>query len=117
MSAAGALFLGLDVGTSGVKALLVTPAGEAVASATTPLSLSTPRPGWAGQGPDRWWGACVASMRQGRARRGRLARGARRPAGRARGWGWPLRPNAVVGFSRRERRGYPPGATVGRGPN
>ena len=52
MSAADALFLGLDVGTSGVKALLVSPAGEVVASATTPLFLSTPRPGWAEQHPD-----------------------------------------------------------------
>jgi len=64
MSAADALFLGLDVGTSGVKALLVSPAGEVVASATTPLFLSTPRPGWAEQHPDSWWDASLASIRQ-----------------------------------------------------
>ncbi len=64
MSAADALFLGLDVGTSGVKALLVSPAGAVVATAATPLSLSTPRPGWAEQHPDSWWDACLASIRQ-----------------------------------------------------
>lgn len=61
---AGALFLGLDVGTSGVKALLVDEVGEVTASATTPLSLSTPRPGWAEQDPQAWWSASVDSIRQ-----------------------------------------------------
>jgi len=58
---ADALFLGLDVGTSGVKALLVTEAGEVEATATTPLTLSTPRPGWAEQHPHTWWDASLAS--------------------------------------------------------
>ena len=57
------LFLGLDVGTSGVKALLVDRSGEVVASATTALTLQTPKPGWAEQDPDAWWGASVTSMR------------------------------------------------------
>ncbi|HKW11242.1 MAG TPA: xylulokinase [Gemmatimonadaceae bacterium] len=56
-------FLGLDVGTSGVKAVLVAMDGEVVASATSPLTLSTPRPGWAEQDPDAWWKASVASIR------------------------------------------------------
>ncbi|HMH82506.1 MAG TPA: xylulokinase [Gemmatimonadales bacterium] len=64
MRAPDALFLGLDIGTSGVKALLVDAAGDVIASATTPLSLSTPQPGWAEQHPDRWWEACLASTRQ-----------------------------------------------------
>jgi xylulokinase len=61
---ADALFLGLDVGTSAVKALLVTPAGDVAATASAPLALSTPRPGWAEQSPDSWWEACVAAVRQ-----------------------------------------------------
>ncbi|CAN5281350.1 xylulokinase [soil metagenome] len=61
---ADALFLGLDVGTSGVKALLVDEAGEVEASATSPLSLSTPQPGWAEQDPEMWWSAAVASFQQ-----------------------------------------------------
>lgn len=65
----GALFLGLDVGTSGVKAILVAQDGEVVASALTPLSMSTPHPGWAEQDPDAWWAATVASIRQLRAER------------------------------------------------
>ncbi|HEV8217577.1 MAG TPA: xylulokinase, partial [Gemmatimonadaceae bacterium] len=57
------LFLGLDVGTSGVKAVLVAPSGEVRASATTPLTLSTPHPGWAEQDPLDWWEASIASIR------------------------------------------------------
>jgi xylulokinase len=64
MSGTGPLFLGLDVGTSGVKALLVGPTGAIAASATTPLTLSTPKPGWAEQNPEDWWDACTGSIRQ-----------------------------------------------------
>ena len=60
----GDVFLGVDVGTSGVKAILVDPAGEVVAAATTPLSLSTPHPGWAEQDPETGWAASVASIRR-----------------------------------------------------
>lgn len=55
-------FLGIDIGTSGVKAILVSLAGEVVASASTPLTLSTPRPGWAEQDPEAWWTATLASI-------------------------------------------------------
>jgi xylulokinase len=57
-------FLGLDVGTSGVKAILVAENGEVEASATVPIQLSTPRPGWAEQDPESWWQASVAAIRQ-----------------------------------------------------
>jgi len=60
---ADSLFLGLDVGTSGVKAILVSRSGDVVATATTPLTLSTPKPGWAEQDPDAWWDATLASTR------------------------------------------------------
>jgi xylulokinase len=59
----GALFLGLDVGTSGVKAVLVSEGGDVVASATTPLTMATPHPGWAEQDPQDWWSASVQSIR------------------------------------------------------
>ena len=55
-------FLGLDVGTSGVRAILVRPSGEVVASATSSLTMSTPRPGWAEQDPEDWWAASVAAI-------------------------------------------------------
>jgi xylulokinase len=56
-------FLGIDVGTSGVKAILVNGAGNVVAAAVTPLLMSTPQPGWAEQDPEAWWQASVASIR------------------------------------------------------
>ncbi|HZI40087.1 MAG TPA: xylulokinase [Gemmatimonadaceae bacterium] len=61
-SAKDAHVLGLDVGTSGVKAALVSMSGDVIASATSALSLSTPRPGWAEQDPDAWWQASIASI-------------------------------------------------------
>ena len=59
---AAPLLLGLDVGTSGVKAILMAEGGAIAASATIPLSLSTPQPGWAEQDPAAWWDASVAAI-------------------------------------------------------
>lgn len=56
-------FLGIDVGTSGVKAILVAPSGDVLATAVTPLQLSTPQPGWAEQDPEAWWMASAAAIR------------------------------------------------------
>jgi xylulokinase len=49
------LLAGLDIGTSSVKGLLITPDGEIVARAAAAHRLSTPRPGWAEQDPEDWW--------------------------------------------------------------
>jgi xylulokinase len=46
--------VGLDVGTTGVKAIAVTPEGEVVASAEEGYPLATPQPGWSEQDPDDW---------------------------------------------------------------
>ena len=59
---AESLFLGLDVGTSGVKAILVARDGDVVAAATSPLTISTPQPGWAEQDPEMWWGATLDAI-------------------------------------------------------
>ncbi len=56
-------YLGLDVGTSGTKALLVTETGRPVASDTQEYPLSTPRPLWAEQNPADWWHACLQATR------------------------------------------------------
>ena len=56
------LFLGIDVSTTGAKALLVDETGAVVSSATTALSLQTPRPLWSEQDPHEWWSATVASV-------------------------------------------------------
>ena len=53
---------GLDVGTSGVKALALSPTGEVLARAERAYPLSTPRPGWAEQDPDDWWRAAQAAL-------------------------------------------------------
>ncbi len=49
--------LGLDIGTSGVKALLVSIEGEILANDTCSYPLENPAAGWAEQSPDDWWKA------------------------------------------------------------
>jgi xylulokinase len=49
--------VGLDVGTTGVKALAVSPVGEVLARAEGEYPLATPQPGWAEQDPEHWWRA------------------------------------------------------------
>jgi xylulokinase len=58
------LFVGLDIGTSGVKACAVDRAGLVVARASHPLRLSAPRPGWAEQDPADWWTAALHVLKQ-----------------------------------------------------
>jgi len=54
--------VGLDVGTTGVKALRISPDGEIVARAEEGYRLSTPQPGWAEQDPEDWWRAAEAAL-------------------------------------------------------
>ena len=56
------MFLGLDIGTSGVKAVVVNESQQLLAQATVPLKISRPRPGWSEQDPEDWWQACVAAL-------------------------------------------------------
>jgi xylulokinase len=60
----GRLLLGIDIGTSGAKALLVDERGGVVASATGDYPMSTPRPLWAEQDPADWWRATVEAIRK-----------------------------------------------------
>ena len=55
--------LGLDIGTSGVKALLVSPEGKIISSKTESYPLATPHSGWAEQSPYDWWEATVKVIR------------------------------------------------------
>jgi xylulokinase len=50
-------FLGIDIGTSAVKAVLVDERQSVVAEAAAPLAASHPRPGWSEQDPEDWWRA------------------------------------------------------------
>jgi xylulokinase len=54
--------VGLDVGTTAVKAIAVTPTGEVLAKAEEGYPLSTPRPGWAEQDPEDWWRATQRAL-------------------------------------------------------
>jgi xylulokinase len=62
-----ATFLGLDIGTSSVKALLVDAEQRVVAEASAPLEVSRPHPLWSEQNPEDWWEgveAAVAAIRR-----------------------------------------------------
>jgi xylulokinase len=54
--------VGLDVGTTGVKAIAIDPDGEVLARAEREYPLSMPRPGWAEQDPGDWWRASEAAL-------------------------------------------------------
>jgi len=56
-------FLGIDIGTSGTKVLLVDENGIKVSSETVEYPLSTPQPLWAEQDPELWWTATVRATR------------------------------------------------------
>lgn len=56
--------LGIDVGTSGLKALLLSPSGRLAGSVTETYPLEVPRPGWAQQDPGLWWTACRRAVRK-----------------------------------------------------
>ncbi len=58
------VLLGLDIGTTGAKTVLIDPGGTVRASATSEYPLLTPRPGWTEQDPARWWEAAVGSIRE-----------------------------------------------------
>lgn len=57
-------FLGIDVSTTGAKALLIDQDGRVLGSATAPLTLSSPQPLWSEQDPAEWWRGTVQSIRQ-----------------------------------------------------
>ncbi len=48
------MYLGLDLGTSSLKALLIDGDGAAVAEASAPLTVQRPHPGWSEQDPATW---------------------------------------------------------------
>jgi xylulokinase len=50
-------FLGIDIGTSAVKAVLVDEGEAVLAEAAVPLATSRPEPGRAEQDPEEWWRA------------------------------------------------------------
>lgn len=56
------LVLGIDLGMSGAKSVLVDAHDRVVAEASAPLPLSRPRPLWSEQEPQDWWHAVVTTL-------------------------------------------------------
>src|SRR5262249_51798586 len=62
--------VGIDIGTSSVKVALVAADDRLIASASRPLSVSRPKPGFSEQEPEHWWQGVVACMDELRAGHG-----------------------------------------------
>jgi len=57
--------LGIDVGTSGTRALILDEAGRIIASGTEEHApFASPQPGWAEQDPRDWWRAAAIAIRK-----------------------------------------------------
>jgi xylulokinase len=54
--------IGIDVGTTGVKTIAISPEGEVIAKAEEAYPLSTPQTGWSEQDPEDWWRATEATL-------------------------------------------------------
>ena len=59
-----AYLLGIDIGTSGTKTILIDETGAVVARSTAEYPLYTPRPQWSEQSPADWWEATCTTVRE-----------------------------------------------------
>lgn len=55
---------GFDIGTSGLKGVILDESGRTVAAATHPWAIDLPRPGWFEQNPEVWWTGFIDVARQ-----------------------------------------------------
>jgi len=58
------LYIGIDLGTSAVKLLLVDDAGAILNTVTKEYPLVFPRPGWSEQDPAGWWDGCLSGLKE-----------------------------------------------------
>ncbi|MHA7900102.1 MAG: xylulokinase [Henriciella sp.] len=58
------MYLGIDIGTSGVKTIIIDESGEVVAQATASLPVSRPQPLWSEQDPADWWRATGVAVQR-----------------------------------------------------
>jgi xylulokinase len=56
------MYLGIDLGTSSVKVVLLNEVEEVIATQSQALTVSQPKPLWSEQNPDHWWHATCAAM-------------------------------------------------------
>ncbi len=64
------MYLGIDIGTSSVKALLIDENQATVGAATAPLKVSRPHAGWSEQDPESWWLGTEAAIAELKAQHG-----------------------------------------------
>ncbi len=64
------MLLGLDLGTSSVKALLMAEDGAVLGMGSASYAVRAPRPGWAESTPEDWWGAVLEATGAAVGRRG-----------------------------------------------
>ncbi len=53
------ILIGLDIGTTGARAVSITESGKVVAEASAEYPLHAPHPGWSEQNPEDWWSAAT----------------------------------------------------------
>ena len=58
------LYIGIDLGTSGVKLLLVAADGKILAESTQGYPVSYPHPGWSEQAPEDWFSAVLRGLKE-----------------------------------------------------
>ncbi|MDD6456165.1 MAG: FGGY family carbohydrate kinase, partial [Lachnospiraceae bacterium] len=56
------LYIGVDLGTSSVKLLLMDEKGDIKSIVTREYPLSLPKPGWSEQNPEDWWTQLVDGL-------------------------------------------------------
>ena len=56
------MYLGIDLGTSEVKVLLLASDGSVIGTAGTPFTVSRPKPRWSEQNPLDWWDGTRAAL-------------------------------------------------------
>jgi xylulokinase len=64
------VLLGLDLGTSSVKALLMAEDGDTLGEGSASYPVRSPHPGWAESSPEDWWNAVVEATQTAIGRRG-----------------------------------------------
>lgn len=58
------MFLGIDLGTSSVKLILIDDKQQIIATTSSPLTVSRPQPLWSEQDPEHWWQATENAYQQ-----------------------------------------------------
>jgi xylulokinase len=57
-------FIGIDIGTEGLKVVALSSAGRVITRVVESYHFDVPQPGWAEQDPEVWWNACLSALHQ-----------------------------------------------------